>query len=87
MRLTPHKNEKGMVASAQVVISPTIEYGVPTEWAVELSFQSPTGDSSDFIRREIPCLSRAQAVLIADEWNRQVCPELVGRFAVSDLVN
>jgi len=71
---------KGTVASAEVVLSPTMEYGVKTEWAVMLSFQSPTGDSSDFIRREIPCLTREQAVAIADKWNSEVCPELVGRF-------
>lgn len=78
---------KGTVASAEVVLSPTIEYGVRTEWAVALHFQSPTGDSSDFMVRELPCLSREQAVIIADKWNSEVCPELVGRFAVSDLVN
>ena len=77
---------KGMVASAEVVLSPTIEYGVRTEWAISLHFQSPTGDSSDFMVRELPCLSRAQAVIIADKWNSEVCPELVGRFAVSDLL-
>lgn len=71
---------KGTLASAEVVLSPTIEYGVRTEWAVLLHFQSPTGDSSDFIRRELPCLSREQAVAIADKWNSEVCPELVGRF-------
>lgn len=78
---------KGTVASAEVVLSPTMEYGVRTEWAVALHFQSPTGDSSDFMVRELPCLSREQAVIIADKWNSEVCPELVGRFAVSDLVN
>lgn len=78
---------KGTVASAEVVLSPTMEYGVATEWAVLLRFQSPTGDSSDFLSRELPCLSREQAVIIADKWNSEVCPELVGRFAVSDLVN
>ena len=78
---------KGTVASAEVVLSPTVEYGVRTEWAVALHFQSPTGDSSDFMVRELPCLSREQAVIIADKWNSEVCPELVGRFAVSDLVN
>jgi hypothetical protein len=78
---------KGTVASAEVVLSPTVEYGVRTEWAVALHFQSPTGDASDFMVRELPCLSREQAVIIADKWNSEVCPELVGRFAVSDLVN
>jgi len=71
---------KGFVNSAEVVKSPTIEYGVQTDWAVALHIQSPTGDSSDFMTREIPCLSREQAVIIADNWNREVCPELVGRF-------
>jgi hypothetical protein len=75
------------VASAEVVLSPTMEYGVRTEWAVALHIQSPTGDSSDFMVRELPCLSREQAVIIADKWNSEVGPELVGRFAVSDLVN
>ena len=78
---------KGTVASAEVVLSPTMEYGVRTEWAVALHIQSPTGDSSDLMVRELPCLSREQAVIIADKWNSEVCPELVGRFAVSDLVN
>lgn len=59
---------KGALAHAEVVYSPTIEYGVPTEWAVMLTFQSPTGDSSDFIRREIPCMNEDQAKQIADHW-------------------
>ena len=71
---------KGMVASAEVVYSPTMEYGVRTEWAVCLHIQSPTGDSSDFLWRELPCVSREQAVIIADKWNSEVCPELVGKF-------
>ena len=71
---------KGMVASAEVVYSPTTEWGVRTEWAVALHFQSPTGDSSDFMVCELPCLTREQAVAIADKWNEQVCPELVGKF-------
>lgn len=74
-------NMKGSIASAQVVWAPTVEYGVQTEWAVELSFRSPTGDSSDFLRRQLPCLTREQAVAIADFHNAQACPELVGRFA------
>ena len=53
---------------AQAVYSPSTEYGVHTEWAVELTFQSPTGDSSDFIRREIPCLTEEQAKSIASYW-------------------
>jgi len=71
---------KGMVASAEVLYSPATEWGVRTEWAVCLHIQSPTGDSSDFMWRELPCLSREQAVAIADKWNEQVCPELVGKF-------
>lgn len=73
-----HTPVKGSLVSAQPVLSASMEYGVPTEWAVELSFQSPTGDSSDFIRREIPCLTEAQAKSIADFWNAQVSPHLVG---------
>jgi hypothetical protein len=71
---------KGAIASAQVVYAPTTEYGVHTEWAVQLSFHSPTGDSSDFIHRQLPCLYREQAVEIADYYNAQVCPHLVGKF-------
>ena len=71
---------KGTVASAEVIYSPALEYGVRTEWAVCLHIQSPTGDSSDFLWRELPCVSREQAVIIADKWNSEVCPELVGKF-------
>lgn len=71
---------KGFVRSAEVVSSPTTEYGIQTDWAVALHFYSPTGDSSDFMVRVLPCLSREQAVIIADKWNSEVCPELVGRF-------
>lgn len=65
---------KGSLAHAEVVFSPTTEYGVPTEWAVMLTFQSPTGDSSDFIRREIPCLSEHQAQQIVDHWVKSITP-------------
>ena len=65
---------KGALAHAQAVYSPTTEYGVQTEWAVQLSFQSPTGDMSDFISREIPCLSETQAKSIAEYWNKMVVP-------------
>jgi len=65
---------KGALASAQVVYSPTTEYGVKTERAVELAFQSPTGDMSDFIRREIPCLDKSQAEWIAEYWNNRAVP-------------
>lgn len=75
------KNMKGTISSVQVVWEPTIEFGVQTEWAVRISFRSPTGDASDFMSRSLPCLSREQAVAIADYHNRLVCPELVGRFA------
>jgi len=71
---------KGALASAQVVYEPTTEYGVKTEWAVELSFQSPTGDMSDFIRRAIPCLDKAQAEWIAEYWNNRAVP-----YSVTDL--
>lgn len=79
-----HKPIKGSLAVAQPVFSPTQEYGVHTEWAVELSFQSPTGDSSDFIRREIPCLTQEQAISIADFWNAQVSPDTVGQFKLQE---
>lgn len=65
---------KGALAHAEAVFSPTIEYGVPTEWAVMLTFQSPTGDSGGFIRREIPCVSEDQARQIADAWLGLVTP-------------
>lgn len=65
---------KGALVSAQVVYSPTTEYGVKTEWAVQLSFQSPTGDMSDFISREIPCLSEEQAKQIVGYWETLVVP-------------
>lgn len=64
-----HTPVKGSLCFAQPVWSPTKEYGVETIWAVRLSFQSPTGDSSDTISREIPCLTEAQAVSIANYWN------------------
>lgn len=63
---------KGRLATAEAIYSPTTEYGVATEWAVQLIFQSPTGDSSDFIYREIPCLSREQAEVIASYWRSEV---------------
>jgi len=69
---------KGMLVSAGVAKTPSNEFGVQTDWVVVLHFQSPTGDSSDFITRELPCLTREQAVNIADMWNAQVSPELVG---------
>ena len=58
-----------MITSAQVAQIPTLEFGVQTEWAVVLHFQSPTGDSSDFLSRYLPCVSEKQAQAIADKWN------------------
>ena len=63
---------KGMVAYAEAVFSPTTEWGIRTEWAVALHFQSPTGDSSDFMVRELPCLSKEQAENIAEAWNAKM---------------
>ena len=60
---------KGMITSAQVAQISALEFGVQTEWSVILNFQSPTGDSSDFLSRQLPCLSREQAQDIADRWN------------------
>ena len=65
---------KGMITSAQVAQIPSLEFGVQTEWSVILNFQSPTGDSSDFLSRELPCLSREQAQGIADYWNKIAHP-------------
>ena len=72
---------KGAIVSAQVVHSPMHMYGVPTDWAVMLHVQSPTGDSSDFIQLSMPCTSHAQACSIADGYNEELQPHLVGRFA------
>lgn len=58
-----------MITSAQVAQIPSLEYGVQTEWSVILNFQSPTGDSSDFLSRYLPCVSQKQAQDIADKWN------------------
>lgn len=59
---------KGSLSNAQVAFLPTVEYGVRTEWAVVLTFQSPTGDSSDFLQRTLPCLTENQAQQIAENW-------------------
>lgn len=72
---------KGAISCVRVVWNPTVEYGVATDWAVEFAFQSPTGDESDFIYRQIPCVNHAQAVAIADRYNAEVCPEFVGAYA------
>jgi hypothetical protein len=72
--------KKGMITGAEVAQIPKIEFGVKTEWAVVLHFQSPTGDSSDFLTRELPCLSEQQAQSIADHWNK--IGSLVGAFEV-----
>lgn len=71
---------KGDIASAEVTYEPSTEWGVRTEWAVALRFQSPTGDSSDFITRNLPCLTREQACAIADRYNAWHAPEIVGAF-------
>ena len=60
---------KGMIAGAEVAQIQKMEFGVRTEWAVVLHFQSPTGDSSDFLSRYLPCMSQKQAQDIADKWN------------------
>jgi hypothetical protein len=66
---------KGMIAGAEVAQIEKMEFGVRTEWAVILHFQSPTGDSSDFLTRELPCLSEQQAQGIADYWNAFATPD------------
>ena len=65
---------KGMIAGAEVAQIQKMEFGVQTDWAVVLHFQSPTGDSSDFLSRELPGLSREQAQGIADYWNKIAHP-------------
>lgn len=52
----------------EAVWSPMTEFGVQTDWAVRFTFQSPTGDSSDFISRDIPCLDKQQAEWIVASW-------------------
>jgi hypothetical protein len=74
------KSGKGSILSAQVVHSPMHLYGVSTTWAVMLHIQSPTGDSSDTIQLTMPCTSREQACSIADGYNEEVAPYLLGVF-------
>jgi hypothetical protein len=71
---------KGSIVSAQVVHDPMHLYGVPTTWAVMLHVQSPTGDSSDFLQLTMPCVSHSQACDIADGYNEELQPHLVGAF-------
>ena len=75
------KSGKGSITSAQVVFEPMTLFGVGTSWAVTLHIQSPTGDSSDTIPLTMPCVSREQACSIADGYNEEVAPYLLGVFA------
>lgn len=72
---------KGDISTAEVVRVDMLHYGVRTEWAVRLHFQSPTGDASDFLAYDMPCLTFNQACVIADRYNASVAPYLVGKFA------
>lgn len=72
---------KGQVVVAQVQKSAMSLYGVNTEWAVRLYFSSPTGDSSDSLTFDLPCLSFSQACGIADHYNAVCAPAFVGHFA------
>lgn len=63
---------KGDIIGASVVESEMTEFGVRTEWVVRLWFQSPTGDSSDSLVRDLPCLSKEQAEQIAERYNQAV---------------
>ena len=74
------KTGKGFTVSAEVLKQYMKEFGVTTEWAVRLHIQSPTGDSSDFLYRDLPCLSKSQACSIADGYNEEVAPYLLGVF-------
>ena len=68
-RLAERSKHKGDIVSAFAVMKPSREFGVYTEWVVRLSFQSPTGDSSDFLHRDLPCLNKEQAEQIAKRYN------------------
>lgn len=72
---------KGQIIVAQVQQIPMSLYGVNTEWAVRLWFSSPTGDSSDTLTFDLPCLSFSQACAIADNHNAVSSPAFVGHFA------
>jgi hypothetical protein len=74
------KTGKGFTVSAEVLKQYMKEFGVTTEWAVRLHIQSPTGDSSDFLYRDLPCISKSQACSIADGYNEEVAPHLLGVF-------
>ena len=71
---------KGFIIGAQVVKHNMKEFGVTTVWAVRINFQSPTGDSSDFLYRDLPCISKSQACSIADGYNEEIAPYLLGIF-------
>ena len=71
---------KGFIIGAQVVKQNMKEFGVTTDWAVRINFQSPTGDSSDFLYRDLPCISKSQACSIADGYNEEIAPYLLGIF-------
>jgi hypothetical protein len=72
---------KGTVLVAQVQKLPMSLYGVNTDWLVRLYFSSPTGDSSDTLTFDLPCLSFRQACVIADHYNAVSAPAFVGHFA------
>jgi hypothetical protein len=72
---------KGTVLVAQVQKLSMSLYGVNTEWSVRLYFSSPTGDSSDSLTFDLPCLSFSQACAIADHYNAVSAPTFVGHFA------
>lgn len=72
---------KGQILVAQVQQVPMSLYGVATNWAVRLWFSSPTGDSSDTLTFDLPCLSLGQACEIADAYNAVYSPAFVGHFA------
>jgi hypothetical protein len=63
---------KGDIIGAFVAQCAMTEFGVQTDWVVRLWFQSPTGDLSDVIVRDLPCLSREQAEQIAERYNQAV---------------
>lgn len=72
---------KGQVIVAQVQPAPMSLYGVNTFWSVRLWFSSPTGDSSDTLTFDLPCVSLGQACDIADAYNAVCSPAFVGHFA------
>ncbi len=76
--MTDKPRYKGDIVQASVVKQEMTMYGVKTEWAVRFHFQSPTGDSSDFIQLELPAVNKNQACAIADRYNAVCAPEMVG---------